>query len=165
MHVSPPLQLILIHCPGEIAAEMDALCRRNFMRRTDFMIMAARSLLEQMESAAARETKRLRRQLLDGEGLILFPGELPEELTGDIPEACPGEESSLYPEEYEHMEESTCPGEDDYPEEYGHTEEITCPEEDGYPEEGSCPGEDDYPEEGTYPDEDDSLLYAAEEEE
>lgn len=99
MHFSPPLQLILIHCPSEIAAEMDALCRRNFMRRTDFMIMAVRSLLDNMERAAAEENERLRRQLLDRKEPVLFPGEFPE--------AHPGGESALYPEE------ATYPDEDD----------------------------------------------------
>jgi len=87
MHVSSPPQLILIHCPGEIAAEMDALCKRNFMRRTDFMMMAIRSLLDYMESAAAEETERLRHQVLNGEEPLLLPADLP------------GEEATLYPGE------------------------------------------------------------------
>ncbi len=87
MHVSSPLQLVLIHCPGEIAAEMDALRKRNFMRRTDFIILAVRSLLDSRERAAAEQTTRLRHQVLAGTEPILFPGDLPKE------------ESSLYPEE------------------------------------------------------------------
>lgn len=70
-----PLQLILVHCPSEIAAEMDALCKRNFMGRTDFMMMAIRTLLDYMEATAAAETARLRHTLLPGTEGIRLPGE------------------------------------------------------------------------------------------
>lgn len=89
MHDPSPLQLVLIHCPGEIAAEMDALCKKNFMGRTDFMTMAIRSLLDHMEATAEAETERLRQKLLPGTENIRLPGD------------SAGAPSPAYPEEDE----------------------------------------------------------------
>lgn len=56
---------LLVHLPEELADEMDALCRHNFMGRTEFIVLALKLYLEKHGLAYVPEprTARPRRKL------------------------------------------------------------------------------------------------------
>lgn len=64
-----PTQFLLMHCPEAVAEELNELSRQNYLTRTEFLIIALRTMADYLEETGAHALDNWQH------GLITIPGD------------------------------------------------------------------------------------------
>lgn len=93
-----PTQFLLMHCPAAVVEELNELCRQNYLTRTEFLLIALRTMAEYLEESAAQAPDTWQQRLAtvpgdfdsndeDDEDVLLAAEEDPEIIPDIAPDA------------------------------------------------------------------------------
>ncbi len=72
-------KLVMFPCPEDLRAEMDALCERNMIDRTEFLLQAIYKMMDYLESQQEDEAATTAAAYPETEEEVLFAAEADDE--------------------------------------------------------------------------------------